>query len=192
MKKIRSIVLIGILPLIFSCSPKTKYAELVEKELASGIRQDTVLLGLHFGMSKEQFYKHCWDLNQKGIIKEGYTDVTIYYPLGDLPHEGFLDFFPIFKEEKIQSFQGFTMYTGWAPWNKHLWSDQLIEDTREVLEGWYPGNKFFAIKSPGRGKAYVKVDGNRRIVLYYVEDSKVNVLISDLTNPDQVLSLKSD
>lgn len=192
MNSIKYAVLFGLIPCIFSCSSQTEYAEVVERELASGVRNDTILLGIHFGMPEQEFYSTCWALNQKGIIKEGFSNVTVYYPLKELPHEGFLDFFPIFKNGKIQSIQGFTMYTGWAPWNKRFWSDQLIEDTRELLESTYPGNKFFPIKSPGRGKAYVKIDGNRRIVLYYVEDSKVNVLFSDLRNPDNVLTLKAD
>lgn len=184
--------LASILVGMISCSKQTKYAKTVEEELAGGIRHDTLLLGLHFGMPEKDFYSTCWNLNQKGLIKEGYSNRTIYYNLPGLAHEGFLDFFPIFKNGKVQSFEGFTMYKGWAPWNKELWADKLIEDTRELFEATYPGNSFFSIKSPGRGKAYVKIDGNRRIVLYYLEDSKVEVLVSDLTNLDNVLTLKAD
>lgn len=192
MESVKYIVLLALLSGVLGCARQSKYTEVVEDELASGVRHDTILLGLHFGMAEKDFYNTCWDLNKQGIIKEGYSNRTVYYRLPDLPHEGFLDFFPIFKNGKIQSFEGFTMYTGWAPWNKELWADKLIEDTRKLFEASYPGNEFFPIKSPGRGKAYVKVDGNRRIVLYYTEDSKVEVLISDLTNPDQVLTLKAD
>lgn len=192
MNNIRIFVLLGLTACVLCCSKRSKYATVVADELSSGVRNDTFLLGLHFGMPEKDFYSTCWDLNQRGIIKEGYSNRTVYYPLKDLPHDGFLDFFPIFKNGRIQSFEGFTMYKAWAPWNKELWSDRLIEDTRELFEETYPGNAFFPIKSPGRGTAYVKVDGNRRIVLYYLEDSKVNVLFSDLTDLDNVLPMKTD
>lgn len=192
MNSIKYIALLSLTLCIFCCSSKTEYRKVVEEELASGIRNDTLFLGFHFGMPEQSFYTSCWDYNQKGLIKEGFSNITLYYPLPGLKHEGFLDFFPIFKDGKIQSFQGFTMYKGWAPWNKELWSDKLIEDTRELMESSYPGNEFFSIKSPGRGKAYVKIDGNRRIVLYCVDDDRVQVLISDLTNLDNVLTLKKE
>ncbi|MDH3648500.1 MAG: hypothetical protein OEQ53_02400 [Saprospiraceae bacterium] len=177
---------------IFGCSLNTEYKKIVKRELATGIRNDTILLDFYFGMPEPIFYSTCWDYNQQGIIKEGFSNVTVYYPLEGLKHEGFFDFFPIFKTGKIQSIQGFTMYKGWAPWNKELWSDKLIEDTRELYEQSYEGNKFFPIKSLGIGKAYTKIDGNRRIVLYYTEDNRVNVLFSDLTNEDDVLILNED
>ncbi|PHN03842.1 hypothetical protein [Flavilitoribacter nigricans] len=192
MNKVKYLMLLALLPFLISCSQQSEYARAVEDELDSGVRHDTVLLGLYFGMPERDFYNTCWKLNQQGVIKEGYSNRTIYYELPGLQHHGFLDFFPIFKNGKIQSFTGFTMYTGWAPWNKEMWADKLIEDTRRLFESSYPGNEFFPIRSPGRGKAYVKVDGNRRIVLYYTEDSKVEVLISDLTDLDNVLTLKAD
>jgi hypothetical protein len=192
MKGAKYLIFLMLLSGMSACTQQSQYAEIVEEELASGLRHDTILLGLHFGMPETDFYNTCWQLNQQGLIKEGYSNRTVYYELPGLSHEGFFDFFPIFKNGRIQSFEGFTMYKGWAPWNKELWADKLIEDTRELFQSSYPGNAFFPVKSPGRGKAYVKIDGNRRIVLYYTEDSKVNVLISDLTNPDNVLTLKSD
>ncbi|MEL6922470.1 MAG: hypothetical protein AAFO94_00365 [Bacteroidota bacterium] len=176
--------------LLFCCSTRSKYENLVEESLSSGVRQDTFLLGFHFGMPEMKFYSNCWEFNQQGLIKEGFGNKTVYYALPGLKHKGYLDFFPLFKDGRIQSFKGFTAYEGWAPWNKFLWSDQLIEDTKELFEVSYPGNEFFAIKSPGQGKAYVKIDGNRRIVLYYTEESRVEVLVSDLTNMDNELKLK--
>lgn len=192
MNSIKYIVLLIFSLCIFCCSSKTKYQTLVEQELASGIRQDTFLLGFHFGMPEMKFYSECWDYNQKGLIKEGLGDRTVYYKLPGLKHKGYFDFFPIFKNGKIQSFKGFTAYDAWAPWNKHLWSEHLIEDTKELLELSYPGNEFFATNSPVEGKAYVKIDGNRRIVLYYKEESRVEVLVSDLTNMDNELRLKQN
>ncbi len=172
-----------------ACTTESNYAQLAKKELASGIRYDSLLLGFYFGTPEKEFYSKCWQLNQQGIIKEGFTNVTVYYPLEGLAHKAFFDFFPIFSHEKIQSLQGYLMYNGWAPWNKKLWSNHLIEDARQYYEKTYGGNQFVPLESLGIGKAYVKIDGNRRLVLYYEEDNRVNVLFSDLTNEDGLLDL---
>jgi len=190
LNKIKHLILLTLVVSIFGCSSETEYAKVVDNELATGVRNDTLILGFHFGMPEQEFYATCWDFNQKGIIKEGYTNVTVYYPLQGLKHQAFFDFFPIFKNGKIQSIEGYTMYKGWAPWNKDLWADKLIEDTRALLERSFKGNQFFPLKSLGLGTAYAKIDGNRRIVLYYTEDSRVNVLFSDLTNEDSKLTIE--
>jgi len=180
------IFLVGLI----SCGTRSNYKNTVEKELATGIRHDSLFLGLKLGMSTKSFYDTCWGLNKSGLTREGAMNTTVHYPFDKLKHEGSYDFYPIFKDSKIQSMTGFTMYTGWSPWRRELWSEHLIEDTKEMFEKWLGGNKFFSIKSPGIGKAYVKIDGNRRIVLMYTEEQKVDVLISDLTNLDDVLKLK--
>jgi len=173
-----------------ACKRESTYHKMVDKELSKNVRHDSLFLGLSFGMTQAAFYDSCWVLNKNGLTREGAMNTTVHYPFDQLKHDGSLDFFPIFKDGKVQSMTGYTMYKAWAPWTKELWTDHLIEDTKEMFERWYPGNPFFSIKSPGIGKAYVKIDGNRRIVLFYTNDQRVEVLISDLTNIDDVLQLK--
>ena len=172
------------------CGTKSNYQSIVDQELATGIRNDSLFLGLSLGMEEKEFFATCWDLNKQNITKEGYSNMTVQLALQGLQHNGYYDFYPFFENKKIKTMTGFTHYKAWSPWRKDLWSDHLIEDTREKFENWFRGNKFFSIKSPTRGKAYVKIDGNRRIVLYIEDDQKVNVLISDLTNLDDILKPK--
>jgi len=182
---------IYIVLLISACKQESTYHSLVKAELAKNVRNDSLFLGLAIGMSQVAFYDTCWALNKQGLTREGAMNTTVHYPFEELSHKGALDFFPIFSEGKVQSMTGHTMYDGWSPWKKELWSEHLIEDTKNMFERWFPGNLFFPIKSPGIGKAYVKIDGNRRIVLLYTNDQRVEFLISDLTNPDDVLKLNN-
>lgn len=186
----RLILSIAVIISMLSCGTGSNYQSIVDKELSKGVRYDSLFLGLKLGMPNKAFYDTCWQLNKSGLTREGAMNTTVHYPFDKLKHKGSLDFYPLFKDDKVQSMTGFTMYDGWAPWRRELWSEHLIEDTKSMFEEWFGGNKFFSIKSPGIGKAYVKIDGNRRIVLMYTDDQRVDVLISDLTNLDDVLKLK--
>lgn len=188
--KIKHFIFCLLILVLCACGSNSNYQNVVDQELATGIRNDSLFLGLSIGMPEKDFFTVCWDLNKKGMTKEGFSNTTVQYELKDLKHEGYYDFYPLFEDGKVKSMTGFTHYKAWSPWRKDLWSDHLIEDSRVVLEKWYGGNKFFSIKSPSYGKAYVKIDGNRRIVLYIADDQKVNVLISDLTNLDDILKPK--
>lgn len=188
--KIKHFIFCLLILVLCACGSNSNYQSVIDQELATGVRNDSLFLGLSLGMPEKDFFSVCWDLNKKGLTKEGFSNTTVQYELVDLKHEGYYDFYPLFEDGKVKSMTGFTHYKAWSPWRKDLWSDHLIEDSKVVFEKWYGGNKFFSIKSPSYGKAYVKIDGNRRIVLYIGDDQKVNVLISDLTNLDDILKPK--
>lgn len=184
----RIILLLILSSVLVSCKKKSLYHQTVKKELASGIKQDSIFLGFYFGMESQDFYNKCWELNKAGLAREGSQNTTVYQKITELNHDAGFEFYPLFKNDKIQSMLGHVAYIGWSPWNKELWPDKLIEDLKNLFEEWY-GPGFFPIKSPGRGKAYVKIDGNRRIVLYHEKDQRVEFLFSDLSDPDDILKM---
>lgn len=184
-----SIVILFLSVIFYQCQSKTEYQKLVDSELATGIRNDSLFLGMYFGMSSEEFYKRCWELNKSGLIMEGGNNATVHYKIDGLKEKGAFEFYPIFKDEKLQSMTGYVHYFAWAPWNRDLYAESLIEDFKELLETWY-GVGFILVPSPGTGKAYAHISGNRRIVLYYTKDERVEVLFTDLTNDDGILTKK--
>jgi hypothetical protein len=172
-------ILISIL-LVSGCTPKTKYDRMLKRELASGIRNDSLFMGLYFGMPEKEFYLHCWNLNQKGIIKQGENNVTVLYELKDqLKHLAVMDFYPKFNQGKIFEMPVRFLYKGWAPWNKELSSDKLEIDVLRWYEKIY-GDGFIEVKHPKRGIAYVKVDGNRRITIFKEDDLHVWAVFTDM------------
>jgi hypothetical protein len=62
-----AILLIGLA----SCgsSDIREYEKLVDKELASNKRYDSIFLGIYLGMTNKDFYQHCWDLNKQGYYQ---------------------------------------------------------------------------------------------------------------------------
>lgn len=162
------------------CSSKTKYERRLKHELARGVRCDSLFMGLYLGMSQKDFYTQCWELNKKGLIKQGTNNATVEYNLkGELRHPGTMDFYPKFAKGTIYEMPVRFAYSGWAPWNKELSSDNLQTDVLEWYKKVY-GSGFITVKHPQKGNAYVKVNGNRRISIFKENDLYVWAVFTDL------------
>jgi len=166
--------------IIYGCSPRSKYEHQLKKELESGIRNDTLFLGMYFGMGEKEFYTHCWNLNKEGIIKQGPKNTTVEYALADeLKYPATSYFYPKFIDEKIYEMPVNFAYNGWSPWNKKLSSESLQLDVLKWLEKNY-GKGFIKVEHPKHGMAYVKIDGNRRITLFKENDMYVWAIFTDM------------
>ncbi len=173
--------------LFWNCSG-SEYSRLVEREMASGAVYDSLFLGMRFGQSKQEFFRKCWKLNQKGIISNGPGSNSVKYELpsneNDLLHRNItLLFFGDFNDDKIMTGMDLDFYfDAWSIWNKSLQSDKLLPVVMDSLKKWYPGNNF--IKVPIKNDSLellVKVDGNRRIILRPLNDDRmVKAKIDDL------------
>jgi len=163
------------------CSPKAKYDRKLKHELASGVRYDSLLMGIYFGMPEKEFYLHCWKLNQKGLIKQGENNTTVLHELkNELRYPATMDFYPKFSEGRIYELPVRFKYKGWAPWNKNLTSDKL---QLNVLN-WYKenyGGGFIRVRHPQRGSAYVKLNGNRRISIFKENELYVWAVFKDMS-----------
>lgn len=180
--KINWILIILISGIIISgCSPRAKYERRLKHELASGVRYDSLFLGLYFGMPEKVFYVHCWNLNHKGLLKQGETNTTAEYQLKDeLKYPALMDFYPKFNQGKISEMPVTFKYKGWAPWNKNLSSVKLQNEVRKWYEKIYGGG-FIMVKHHSHGKAYVKIDGNRRITIFVGDDLHVWAVFTDMS-----------
>lgn len=167
----------------FSCEQKSDYHRMVERELASGVRHDSLFFGLYLGMTSREFYTHCWELNKRGLIRQGAANTSVYYQIKDFKYPAGMDFYPNFYKDKIVSMPIMFAYDSWAPWNRHLFAENLKKEVLTLMEKWY-GPGFLEIKNPDPvglgGNAFVKVDGNRRISIYNLDDAGVRVDIVDL------------
>lgn len=170
-----------IIAVLFSaCTPKAKYERMLKKELASGIRYDSLFMGLYLGMPEKEFYTRCWNLNGQGIIKQSPRNMSVEYKIKDeLKYPGTMDFYPEFVNGKIYEMPVRFIYNGWAPWNKKLSSDSLQLDVLEWFKKMY-GPGFFDVKHSVRGTAFVKLDGNRRISIFKEDDMYVWAVYTDM------------
>lgn len=177
-----------LLLVTFLLACESEYSKRVKKELARNIRQDSVLLGINLGDTREDFYGRCFDLNKDSIVSQGPNGNSVqYYFTDSLVHEPpqkiRLLFAPNFDaSDHIAELQVELTYAGWAPWNKNLQSDSLKVRTVKLLERWYGGNSFMMVNMDDR-EVPVKVDGNRRIIVDATDAQNVRVRFQDLLNP---------
>lgn len=177
----RGILLSVSVIMIIGCTPRARYERMMQRELASGERHDSIFMGMYLGMTSKDFYMHCWDLNRKGLIRQGLNNTTVQYQMKDeLPHPAVMDFYPRFMNDRIYEMPVRYKYNGWAPWNKELSSTALQKDLLKIYEKKY-GKGFIKVEHPVQGKAFVKIDGNRKITLFTNDQLHVWAYFTDLT-----------
>jgi hypothetical protein len=165
---------------VTACTPKAKYERRLKRELASGVRYDSIFMGMYFGMSQIDFYTHCWKLNKQGLIKQGGNNSTVEYQVKkELKYPGTMNFYPAFADGKIVEMPVEFIYTGWAPWNKKMSADSLQIDVLNWYKKVY-GKDFMEVRHPEHGIAFIKVDGNRRITIFKQDDMHVWAIFTDM------------
>ncbi len=170
MSKLRLITIfiigLSIIGILYSCSKKAHYEKLVSEGLESGVRHDTLFLGLTLGMSSKDFYSQCWELNKQGKIRQGSGNTSVLYELiNELKSPVDVNFYPTYFEDKIYEMPVKFQYKSWAPWNKQFSSDTLQVELVKLFESWY-GGSFIELKNEVKSDVYIKIDGNRRISIY--------------------------
>lgn len=165
------------------CSPGKTYERRLEQELASGLRYDSLFMGLSFGMTEQEFYKHCYKLNRDSVVKQGSANLSVQYDINEeLKYPATMNFYPRFNDGAIFEMPVRFIYNGWAPWTKELSASKLALDVKHWYEDIY-GKGFITVAHPMKGEAYIKIDGNRRITIYIENDLYVWAIFTDMLSP---------
>lgn len=185
--KIRIIIFfIGLLFISIACgnSHSKDLATIEKQELATGIRHDSLFMGLTLGMTKQEFFDFCWAMNKKGVFTEG-ADKTVEYDFGkknfSFPLQ--MNFYPQFLYDKIKEMPIKFTYKGIDLSYPNGQTEKLLEDVKKLMEEWY-GEGFFVVPLPNLEKgqnAYAKVSGNRRVLIFSQKEYEVMVVVTDLT-----------
>jgi len=181
----KSLVYLFISILFISC--KSEYEKTVDRELASGIVNDSLIFGMRMGQTKKEFFGICWELNRQKLIAQGTGNRTAKYiePLDSTetnPSRKEMLFYGIFDERDTMRGMDMTFtYSAWAPWNKERYSIPLMEALKTEYMKHYGPNSFIEINLGDiKYKAFVKIDGNRQILIYPKNDKDVVVKMEDL------------
>ena len=141
---------------------------------------DSLFLGFYFGMEKKAFYDHCWEMNSQKKFLHGMTNQTVQYRLEkELDHPVYMSFYPYFYKDKIYQMPVTFTYEAWAPWNKDYSANVLIEKVVALMKKWYGGDFESTVHSK-LGRAYARIDGNRRISVFVKDEQYVQVVFTDI------------
>lgn len=170
---------------LIACEVPTDYQQMKKRELASGVQNDSLFLGMYLGMTRDSFFKHCWQLNKDKLISHGQMNMSVEYDLKELSESAKMNFYPNFYEDKIYEMPAMITDSRWAPWNPEATSDSIKTDVKNLMEKWY-GEGFIKVEHPKKnGFAWVKVDGNRRISIQRQDHRIVRVDFTDLNVEDE-------
>lgn len=163
-------------------APKSLYEKLEREALKSGEEHNEMFFGLYFGMTKDSFLLHCAELNKDTTLYQGMGGkVEHEFNKKELKHPARMGFYPEFYDEKIFRSEVRFTYNNWAPWNKDTHATLLKKRTKKLMMDWYGGNEFVRIQHPVDTAAYVKLDGNRRILIEQnMSGTEVKATFTDL------------
>lgn len=173
---------VGLLcSIISACSSENKLEKVIENELATGIRNDSLFLGLEFGITMDEFFEQCRELNKQGLVTEGSKNMSVEYIFKDSLDQPVAFNFYADREASGPIHKYYTSFYYYAfALNRHLYSDRLIEMLPSILMEWYGGNEPFKVKRDGKECLY-KIDGNRMIELSIYDLSSVTATYYDLS-----------
>jgi hypothetical protein len=174
---------------LIGCESKMDYETLVKDQLDSGVQNDSLFLGYHFGMGREEFRDYSWQLNQKGILT-GFVDIN--YQIDFLKSKATMTFYPEFQDDKIVRIPVSIGYDSWAPWNEQFWPEALVEDLQDYFEKEYD-TEFIQVYVPEiEQQAFVSIDGNREIRIYKNAEATAMVDFIDLNNVETISTEESE
>ena len=182
--KVSTLVSVFCVLVLSGC--QSDYSKLVTRELARGEAFNSLPFGMEMGAARQSFFDRCTQLNKEKKITQGKGGVFAEYRM--IPSDSTrladvieLQFYGLFKDEFLRGMDMRFSYSGWAPWNEKYQPTTLIKPLKDTLKNWFPGNDFMKIEmGENRPDAWVKVDGNRQIKMYVLNDSQVAVKIEDL------------
>jgi len=170
--------------LIVSC--QSEYDRLVRSELQAGVVYEDLIFDMKMGQTDKDFFKKCWELNSQKLINQGPKNQFVRYVMKpqEIPGEDEeveMLFYAIFDEDRIiRGMKKSYSYLSWAPWNKERHAPVLLEKLKKYYVSLYGGNSFIEIDiDEANIKSYVKIDGNRQILMYTSNNKDVVVKIED-------------
>ncbi len=170
--------------ILTSC--ESEYSQLVKRELNSGKIHEDLIFGMKMGQTQKDFYEKCWALNKQKLIGQGPGNQFAKYMMDMDSTKADSDkvemlFYGIFDEEKIMHGMHMKMnYSKWSPWNEAYHAEALMKNLQKKYLKEEAGNPFVEINIDNGIKAFAKVDGNRRILMYPLSDKDITVKIEDL------------
>ena len=127
-------------------------------------------------MTPDEFFDVSWDLNKKGVITNGGSNLSILYNVEVFQFPARFNYYPDFKDNQLFYVPARVSYNNWSPWNKEYWSDKLILEVKTLLEDWMGGE--FTLEKDETGKNYfTRIQGRQKTTIKTVDDQYVKVEI---------------
>ena len=157
------------------------YKKLVDEQRSSGLVDNRIVLDIGFGMSSQEFYDYCWQINKEGLASQGPKNRTVQVEIEDLSKPGYMLFYPNFEDDKIVEMPILFGLHDWSPWNEESFGKEFIFEIRDLVEDWYSIELQLAIDTTGY-PGYIGINGNKKAALTVQDDQFVKLIVSDMNH----------
>ena len=185
--------------LLTACgNPEEKALTRYEAEMANALTTSQVttdiFLGLQLGMTDQQFYDRCTELNKQRLITMGSGGNRVNYEMKDaLSRPAILSFYPTFSDTRpriVDAMDVEVKFVDWSPWNKDAHAPNLMTDMLAWCRRKF-GEDVYVIPHPKVKKMIVQVKDNRRVMFWIKDSEVVRGRITDLRKlPEETLALQ--
>jgi len=171
------------LVLLIGCKKEIDYQTLVETNLSLGQEFNDIIYDIKFGMTSDEFYDYCRELNKEYKAEQGPKKRTVQIEVDGFSEPCYMLFYPNFINDEIAEMPILFALHQWSPWNKESYSDDIIYEVRDLIEDWYDMDLHLLIDTtdyPG----FVGCKGNKKVTLTIQNDQFVKLLVTDMLRID--------
>jgi len=147
---------------------------------ASEIQEDSLLLGIHFGISQDSFFNYCQVLNQERKIFDSNSKLRVARRINWKKNNFQMNFYPTYISDKLHRLEFECIHEAYASWNKQYFSETIIDDIKSYFEQEFQ-IKMEDFDHDKFGKAFVNFTGNRRLRIYIKDQKTVGGEFLDMT-----------
>lgn len=149
---------------------------------ASNIQQDSLMLGIQFGISQDSFFNYCKALNQEKKIYDSNDNKLRVARKFKWEDQNFqMNFYPTYISDQLHRLEFEVFDEAFARWNEQSKSKLVIDVVKDYFEDEFQITmEDFDHKKFGR--AYVNFTGNRRLRIYLKNEKLVGGEFLDMTN----------
>ena len=169
-------------------SPIGRYRTALESGHNAELTEPETVLGLSLGMTSQEYYDRCMQLNQAQLITAGGGGTQAEHMMAnDLDRPARMSFRPVYEGKDPRIVGGIDtefIYQDWAPWNKAAQAEVLITDVVDFFERTTTG-EFIQLDHPQYGRIFVNISGGRILTVRKDGSSTVIASFSDLTRTDR-------
>lgn len=178
--------------ILYSChsssSNKKSLENFLLEESIKTERHDSIVLGVKFGMTSEEFFNYVKNKNEEGLFYPSRSGTMVTLDINkEFNYPVQFEFFPATVQNKfmpIRKYKAIIRFKDIYSNKKEMSLNNLLNQTLLFFEKGYKGNTF--IKVPNDEDVfvkynYIKVDSNRKITITpFLAMNQLNILFEDL------------
>lgn len=178
--------------ILYSCDStflnKKSLENLFFEESNKPQRNDSIVMGVKFGMTSEEFFNYAKKKKDEGLFYPSRSGTMVALDINkEFNYTVQFEFFPVTMQNKlmpIRKYKAILRFKDIYSNKKEMSINNLLDQTLLFFEKGYKGNKFIRVPNDEDVFVkynYIKIDSNRKITITpFLPMNQLNILFEDL------------